>query len=102
MGVETQRGGVFDEQILPPGHLAGLRDPLRVRGHNRVMGDIGFSEQPIGGPQILPVGKGSGQGAVGVLGQSRGDRHQPLGAAAVTNVDVAHFLSRPKSGGAQE
>ena len=67
MGVETQRGGVFDEQILTR-DLAGLDDPLSVRGNNRVMGDIGLGEQTIGGPQIFPIGKGSGQGAVGILG----------------------------------
>jgi hypothetical protein len=101
MGVETQGGGVFHQQILPRG-LACSGDPLRVRSQDGGMGDVAFGQQTVGGPQIHLVGKGAGPGTVRVLGQNRGHGDQAGGTAAVTDLDVAHFLSRPKSGGTQE
>jgi len=101
MGVEAQRGGVLHQQVLTRGQ-AGLGDALTVRGHNRLMGDVGFGEQPIGGTQIGPRHKSAGQGAVGILSQSAGHTHQAFGAPAVADLDAAEFLLRPKQGGLQE
>ena len=94
MSALVQARGVFDQQILSR-LAAGVARPLQVRCDHPFEAHSPLTKEPIGGFEFSPWREGLRESSAGAGSQMRGDVHQALITALITQLGKPKFVLSP-------